>query len=87
MAAWTPGRVSKHRQFDPETFKHVEGTVRVGASTSLRKLMRAARRGKIPEDRLFTIAEAQKAAAKHHNDYLSSYRRAVNALRQALAAE
>lgn len=74
----TPGRISKHRQFDPDTGKHMPGALRVGVNSSLRKLMRAARRGNLPEDRQFTIAEAAKAAAKHPNDYLSSYRRAMN---------
>lgn len=80
----TPGRISKHRQFDPDTGKHIPGDLRITANSSLRKLMRAARRGKLPEDRQFTIAEAAKQAAKHPNDYLSSFRRGMNAFVAAL---
>lgn len=65
----TPGRISKHRQFDIEPpYQHIPGEVRIMANSSLRKLMRAASRGKIPEDRQFTIAEAMKSAAKRLHD-------------------
>ena len=62
------GRISKHRQFDPDTHKHIPGEVIIMADSSLRKLMRAARRGKLPEDRQFKIAEAMKSAARRERN-------------------
>jgi hypothetical protein len=58
----TRDHVSKHRQFD-KYGKWIEGKVRIGPHSGLRKLMRAARRGKIPDDRMFLIQEAMKSAA------------------------
>lgn len=52
-----------------EPFK---GRVGIKANSSLRKLMRAARRGKIPDDRLFVIEQAQKRAAERRAAYLNS---------------
>lgn len=41
-----------------------KGKVRIFANSSLRKLMRAARRGKIPDERLGIINRAMANAAK-----------------------
>ena len=41
-----------------------EGKCRIFANSSLRKLMRAARRGMIPDERMQIIQEAMQAAAK-----------------------
>lgn len=80
-----PGRISKHRQFDIDPpYKHMPGEVRILAGSSLRKMMRAARRGKMPEDRMFTIQEAQKSAAKHPRKYMSAHKRSMQALLIAL---
>jgi len=76
-----PGRISKHRQFDIEPpHKHIPGEVRILAGSSLRKLMRAARRGKMPEGRLFTIEQAQRQTSKHPRKYMSAHKRAMQAL-------
>jgi hypothetical protein len=39
-----------------------QGRVRIGRYSSLRKLMRAANRGRVPEERLFTINQAMRSA-------------------------
>jgi len=61
-----PGVISKHRQFDPDTGEWQEGRVRIFARSSLRKLMRAARRGKMPSERQviinMAVGKAQKRA-------------------------
>lgn len=45
--------------------RHGKGGVRIGADSGLRKLMRAARRGTIPSERMFKIEQAmQRAAAR-----------------------
>lgn len=54
--------ISKHRQFDRDG-KWIEGDVRIFANSSLRKLARAMRRGKVPSERQFIIDEAMKKAA------------------------
>jgi hypothetical protein len=56
-------RVSKHRQLDRDG-KWIEGKVRIGSQSGLRKLMRAARRGKVPLERVRDIGLAQESAAK-----------------------
>ena len=67
-----PGIVSKHRQFDPDNGKWIEGRVRILADSSLRKLMRAARRGKMPDERQVIIDTAVGKAAKRRDFYLNS---------------
>lgn len=52
----TRAHVSKHNT------KPGEGKVRIGRDTGLRKLMRAARRGKLPDDRMFTTQQAMRSA-------------------------
>lgn len=44
-----------------------QGNVTIGQYSGLRKLMRAARRGKIPPERLFTIETAEAAAKARTN--------------------
>jgi hypothetical protein len=69
----TPGRISKHRQFDIEPpYKHIPGEVRVMPNSSLRKLMRAARRGKMPDDRQVIMDVAHRRAAERADAYLNS---------------
>jgi hypothetical protein len=47
------------------------GKVKIVANSSLRKLMRAARRGLLPDERLFTIQTAmQKAAERRVEVYI-----------------
>ncbi len=46
--------------------KPFQGEVRIGNQTGLRKLMRAARRGKLPDDRVTLIEFAKKGAARPH---------------------
>lgn len=41
-----------------------KGRITIGKFSSLRKLMRAARRGKIPDERLVIIEAAERSAAK-----------------------
>lgn len=53
--------VSKHQRWTPDG-KWIPGKCRVFANSSLRKLMRAARQGKMPAERQFTIDAAMKAA-------------------------
>ncbi len=48
------------------------GEVRIFRNSSLRKLARAMRRGKVPSERQFTIDEAMKRAAKRWAVYLNS---------------
>jgi hypothetical protein len=59
-------RVSKHaaqrKHKRPNVPKPGEGRVRIYANSSLKKLMRAARRGMVPDDRLFTIFNAMVSA-------------------------
>lgn len=57
-----PPHISKHRQFDKDG-KWIEGKVHIGAASGLRKLMRAARRGKLPEDRMVLIQQTMKSVA------------------------
>lgn len=85
MARGIPRYVSKHRQYGLKTHTHIEGECKIEKNSSLRKLMRAARRGKLPEDRLFTISETQESADKRADKYLSAYRRRMNTLRKLIA--
>ena len=63
--------ISKHRQFDDKG-RWIEGKVRIGKDSSLRKLMRAARRGKIPDERQVIIEAALERASKRATAYLNS---------------
>lgn len=55
--------ISKHRQFD-HNGKHIPGDCRVLEGSGLRKLMRAARRGKLPAERLGTIKRTIQSIAE-----------------------
>lgn len=50
-----------------------KGKVRIGDHSSLRKLMRAARRGKIPEERMGIIQRAMKSAELRRRAYQNSH--------------
>jgi hypothetical protein len=52
---------SKHQRWTID-HKWRPGKVKIVANSSLRKLMRAARRGLIPDERLFTIQTAMQKA-------------------------
>lgn len=54
-------RRSKHRQFDDDG-KWIPGKVRINSNSSLRKLMRAARRGMMPPERQVIIDMAMRSA-------------------------
>jgi hypothetical protein len=60
------------------------GKVRIGDHSGLRKLMRAARRGKLPAERAGVIKRATESAAKRSDKYVSSVRRGMNALVAAI---
>lgn len=62
---------SKHRQFDDDGY-HIPGACKISNHSSLRKLMRAARRGKLPEERLFIINGAIGSAALRRDAYKNS---------------
>jgi hypothetical protein len=65
-------RISKHRQFDPETGKWIEGDVIVTKHSSLRKLARAMRRGKLPAEMQGVIETAMERAGKRIAAYANS---------------
>lgn len=67
-----PGRISKHRQSDPDTGKHMAGEVRISANSSFWKLARAMRRGKVPDDRQVILDLAQRRAVERNAAYLNS---------------
>ena len=46
--------------------KPFKGSVKIGEHSSLRKLARAMRRGKVPDDRQVIIDTAMDKAAKRH---------------------
>lgn len=54
--------ISKHRQFDDKG-KWIEGKVRIFPNSSLRKLARAMRRGKVPDEHQVIIDTAMTRAA------------------------
>lgn len=59
-----------------EPFK---GRVRIGAFSSLQKLMRAARRGKMPDERQGMIDRAIESASKNTDRWLPAHARSMNA--------
>lgn len=64
----TRAHVSKHRQFDKDG-KWIEGRVTIGPASGLRKLMRAARRRLVPQERIFLIEHAMRSAANRPVTY------------------
>lgn len=58
--------------------KPFKGDVRIFDNSSLRKLMRAARRGKIPAERLGLIARATTRAAAREDAYLNASARTAS---------
>lgn len=77
LADWRPSK----RQT-----KALSGKVRIGENSSLRKLMRAAARGRIPDERQVIIDAAMQSAEKRREKYLSSHARAMDRLVQAIKA-
>lgn len=77
--------VSKHRQFDDKG-KWIPGRVRIADNSSLRKLMRAARRGMVPDERVTLIGNSMACASRHPTLHMSAHQKAMHGLRQALAA-
>lgn len=66
---------SKHRQFDDEG-NWIPGRVRINDNSSIRKLMRAARRGMVPAERMRLIQQAMRFAASHPGTHQSPAERA-----------
>lgn len=63
---------------------HGRGRLRLFRQSGLQKLMRAAKRGRLPDDRTFKIEEAQKAAAIKPERYMhASARRRYQAAQVA----
>lgn len=69
------GAISKHRQLDPVTGKHIPGECRIVNNSSLRKLMRAARRGVIPTERKRVMVQAMASALHRLPLYQSGFQR------------
>lgn len=67
-----------------EPFK---GHVKLSADSSLRKLMRASKRGTIPDERLVIIQQAMIGAARNPDRYLSSHARRMNRVAEQLREE
>ncbi len=76
--------VSKHQRRDSDG-NWIPGKCRVLANASLRKLARAARQGKMPDERQVLIDAAMERAAKRRAAYLNSCP-AKDAWRSAQAA-
>ena len=55
--------------------KPFAGRIRIGPFSGLRKLMRAAARGKIPDERTVLIADAQAEAARKPERWLGAHAR------------
>lgn len=69
--------ISKHQRFDSDG-KFIPGKLRVARNSSLRKLMRAARRGKIPDERAVVIDAAVQSAGRNTRRWQNSYARGWN---------
>lgn len=54
------------------------GPVKLNSSSSLRKIMRAFRRGRLPSERLGVIARAVESAEKRRRVYMHSVARAYS---------
>lgn len=67
--------ISKHRQFDSQTGKHIPGRCHIGDRSGLRKLMRAQRHGKVPQERIQICVQAQRSAIANAPDYMSGHAR------------
>lgn len=63
-----------------------QGNVKIGKFSSLRKLMRAARRGKVPSERQVIIDAAMRSANSMPDNWLNSHARDMNALVRSLPA-
>lgn len=63
--------ISKHQRRDADG-KWIPGKLRVFENSSLRKLMRATRRGMMPPERQVLIDAAVKRAGERQNAYLNS---------------
>ena len=52
-----------------------KGEVKIGGRSSLRKLMRAARRGRVPDERMVVIKAAESKAYDRRKVYMNSAKR------------
>jgi hypothetical protein len=52
-----------------------EGKCTIAENSSMRKLKRAIRRGKVPSERMLKIEEAMKMAIKRKDKYVNSHAR------------
>lgn len=64
-----------------------KGKVTIGKFSSLRKLMRAARRRMVPPERQGVIERAMRSALKTPDRWLNSHARDMNALVRSLASD
>lgn len=62
---------SKHQRWDSDG-NWIPGKLRVFGNSSLRKLMRATRRGKIPDERQVLIDAAMERAGQRRAAYINS---------------
>ena len=67
--------------------KPFKGEVKIGPHSSLRKLARAMRRGKIPPEREVIIDTAMRSAAKRADLYMHSMARGFADLRRLIEAQ
>ncbi len=63
--------ISKHRRRDDDG-KWIPGKVRVSEQSGVRKLMRAARRGKMPDERALIIKVAIERAGQRADKYVNA---------------
>lgn len=63
-----------------------KGKVKIGAHSGLRKLARAMRRGKVPDERQAIIDIAMRNAAKRAEVYMHSMARSFAGFRKLMAA-
>jgi hypothetical protein len=62
---------SKHRKFDHRG-EHIPGKCRIFANSGIRKLQRAMRQGKVPDERWVLITAAAERAEQRYGAYLNS---------------
>lgn len=82
--AMRPRGVSKHRRFDSDG-NWIPGRVRIADNSSLRKLMRAARRDMLA-GREQVVRQAMQNAARQPTLHMSSHQKAMHGLRAVLAS-
>lgn len=60
------------------------GKINIGKFSSLRKLMRAAKRGRIPDERMVIIETAERKAVERTEIYMHSMARGMKKLRELI---